>query len=101
MIGQYNSDGKWFVRPRRLPSMRTTCPRWTLVHLEDDHCIYRAYCVESGEWLSPPLTRRGAINKCREWSWGAIRIQIELGAAILWDERRVKYAISRLKYGKL
>ena len=69
--------------------------RWTLVHLEDDACIYRAFSIETGAWLTPPLTRSGAIRKCREWCWGAIRIQLELGNGILFSDRRVRFAISK------
>ena len=75
--------------------MRAHDERWTLVHLEDDASIYRAFSVETGAWLTPPLTRAGAIRQCREWRWGAIRIQLELGNGILFSDRRVRYAISK------
>jgi len=90
--GHYNGDGRW-VFEGSSPA-RSSSVRWALIHLEDDHCIYRAYELDTGQWASPPLTRRGAINQCREWQWGAIRIQTALGAAILWADRRVSYIIS-------
>lgn len=71
--------------------------RWTLVHLEEDACIYRAYSVDTGAWLTPPLTRLEALQKCREWQWGAIRIQLELGNGILFSDRRIRFALSKQK----
>ena len=66
LLGHYNGDGRW-VFEGSSPA-RSLSVRWALIHLEDDHCIYR---------------------------WGAIRIQTELGAAILFGPRRLEQVVSR------
>ena len=71
--------------------------RWTVVLLDDEErSLYRAYDAETGEWQCPPLLRRDAISYCwAAYRWGVLRIQTELGAAILFGPRRLRQAISR------
>ena len=69
--------------------------RWCLVHVGEDECTYRSYDADTGQWLTPPQSRTEAINHChRALGWGVIRIQTELGAAILFGERRRRQALN-------
>jgi len=99
----YNADGRWLVNSPdgRLSGHQPPRPsiRWTVVDLDEDRSLYRAYDAETGAWQCPPLSRADAIRHCwRAYRWGAIRIQTELGAAILFGPRRLEQVISRQRH---